>query len=451
MKGYKHIVNGILVCGSIVASVSVASETEFTRLGSIKAGNSDGSIPAYNGGMTTAPPDFKANSGFWENPFKDEKPLYRITDKNITEHAEKLSQGQLHLLRTVPDYYIDIYPTHRTASFPEEILQATERNNGSCKTVENFLAIDVGCRGGLPFPRPENGYEVMWNQLLTYPGKTAITARSNRSWLVIRTGIATNMADQETYTEKPYYQVDLSDRDPELLLRTYSISKAPVRRAGEATGIVDYINPVADPREAWQYVPGLRRIKKAPEFSYDTPVSSLGGGLLFDELFLFSGKMDRFDFKFVGTKEMYIPYNNYDLYSPTSKCNTDTQFLNATINPSCERFELHRVRIIEATRKGDARHVYSRRMYYLDEDLSGAGMSDAFDNSGELHHSTFNTMIQLYDNNIPWAVRSHTYDFSKGSLTVLGDAYKDGWFVENAAYKNIKMSPDTITSRSSSR
>ena len=123
-----------------------------TKFGAIQAGNADGTIPAYEGGLTTAPAGFKPDSGFWVDPFKDEKPLFRIDAKNVDKYADKLSEGQKTLIKKYPSYYIDIYPSHRTTAYPQAVLDATVRNAGSCKVQKDGLAVDPSCRGGLPFP-----------------------------------------------------------------------------------------------------------------------------------------------------------------------------------------------------------------------------------------------------------------------------------------------------------
>jgi hypothetical protein len=189
-------------------------------------------------------------------------------------------------------------------------------------------------------------------------------------------------------------------------------------------------------------------VKLAPEFAYDTPVSQLGGVTLFDELFLFSGKMDRFDFKLVGRKEMLIPYNNYKHYSD---CKDQTQFAGSHLNPACERWELHRVWAVEATLKAGQRHAYSKRTYYIDEDGSGAGMFDAFDQSGELYRSMFQMMIQMYDQPAPYGAKGVTYDFSKRTLLLIGDAAEGGFVVSPTAMPEADLSAEAVVARETVR
>ncbi|UZG46066.1 DUF1329 domain-containing protein [Caldimonas thermodepolymerans] len=423
--------------------------TTLTEFGAIKAGNADGSIPPYTGGLTTPPPDFKPDSGFWADPFKDEKPILRIDAKNVDQYADKLSAGQIALIKKYPNtYYLNVYKSHRTAAYPPEVLRATVRNATTCKTLKEGLAIDTACRGGIPFPIPKTGYEAMWNQMLRYQGNGTISTTSSRTWVVDSSGKPTITAQQQTVQDFPFYQVDRTDRDPKMLWRTYSISTAPARRAGEMTGLMDFNDPTEQPRKAWSYTPGQRRIKLSPEFSYDTPVASMGGVVLFDELFVFSGKMDRFDFKLLGKKEMYIQYNGY---KGAYDCPVPEKALMPShVNPECERWELHRVWVVEATLKPGQRHVYSKRVYYFDEDLTGAANYDAFDQNGVLYRAMFQSTAPMYDKRIPFSAKNVVYDLNKGMYAYVNDVMVGGFTVTKALPER-ELAPEAIVGRETQR
>jgi hypothetical protein len=423
--------------------------TTLTPFGAIKAGNASGTIPPWTGGLTKAPPGFVPGSGYWVDPFKDEKPLVRIDAKNMEKYADNLSEGQKKLLKKYPDYYLDVYPSHRTAAFPEKVMQATMRNATTCKSRKDGLAIEPACRGGLPFPLPRNGREAMWNQILRYQGDTEITTSNSKSWVIDSSGRAIMTAQQETTTDEPYYQPDLADRDPNMISRQYSKTKAPARRVDEMTGIIDFTDPTDKARRAWTYSPGQRRVKLAPEFAYDTPIASMGGVIVFDELFVFSGKMDRFDFKLVGKKEMFLPYN---MYKGVFDCPAPEKALMPQhANPACERWELHRAWVVEATLKPGQRHIYSKRDYYLDEDLTGASMFDAFDQAGQLQRAMFNGSSPFYDVAIPWAAHSVVYDFARAMYTYLNDVTAGGFKVAAHPRPEIELNPEAIVGRETSR
>jgi Protein of unknown function (DUF1329) len=424
--------------------------TTLTEFGAIKAGNADGSIPAYTGGYTGTPAGFKPGSGVWVDPFKDDKPLFRIDSKNMAQYADKLSEGQKNLLRTYPTtYYMDIYPSRRSAAYPDKMLKATVRNATTCKTTRDGVGVDQACRGGFPFPIPKTGLEMIWNQVLRYQGETAITTTNSRSWVIDTAGRPTMTAEQSTYTDPVWFQVDMPDRDPTMAWRVFSVTKSPARLAGGATGLVDYIDPEAQPRKAWGYTPGQRRIKASPEFSYDTPVASQGGLTLFDELFLVSGKLDRFDYKLNPRKEMFLPYN---MYKAGFDCPTvEMALLAKHANPVCERWELHRAHVVEATLKPGQRHAYSKRTYMLDEDMTGAGLYDAYDQAGKLYRSIFNGVYMFYDKKLPWSVRNVIYDFNKGQYGYFNDVMVGGFKVEDKALSERELNAEAIVSRETAR
>ncbi|SDS87677.1 Protein of unknown function [Halopseudomonas sabulinigri] len=445
---------GLLVGGLSATSLAAVSPDEasaigdtLTPLGAIQAANADGSIPAYEGGLRTSPPGFEPGTGFWKDPYAADKPLYRITAANLSEHEHLLSAGQIEVLKRNPDYYMDIYPSHRSAAYPQEVLDATVRNATTCNTLKDGLAIEPNCRGGLPFPIPQTGNEVIWNLLVRYnDGKFGTTTSSSNTWVVDRNGSVTQSANQATFVERPYYQTDVPGRPEDLFYRVYSLTKQPARKAGELTGLMDFIDPTDKPRRAWSYTPGQRRIKLAPEFNYDTPVGSMGGLELFDELFMFSGVQDRFDFKLVGRKEMLIPYNTYKFYF-----DCEDQFRTSHVNPECERWELHRVWEVEATLKPGMRHVYSKRTYYLDEDTYGAGLYDAWDQNGQLYRSMMLGGVQFYDHDIPYVVKHAMYDFNKGMYGIVNDGMDGGYQVLTEARTERELNPEAIVMRESQR
>ncbi len=439
--------------GSLAAAPAEQAQElgkSLTLFGAIQAGNAEGSIPPYEGGLREIPAGFKPDSGFWVDPFKDEKPLFRITAANAGQYADKLSEGQKELLKKNPEtWYMDVYPSHRTAAYPQEVLDATVRNATACQTLKDGLAVDPACRGGLPFPIPQNGNEVIWNQQLRYktgPGFTS--TRSSNSWVIDARGQVIKTAESATFEETSFYQVRQADRDPNLYYRAWALDSYPARSAGQLIIMADYLDPTVKPRRAWSYTPGMRRIKLAPEFAYDTPVPNQGGVNLFDELQMFAGSQDRFDYKLVGRQEMFIPYNAYKFYFD---CRQDEQFLPRHANPQCERWELHRVWVVEATLKPGKRHVYNTRRYYLDEDTFGVGLYDAWDQSGVLYRSMFQSGVQLYDKDIPYNVKNVSYNFNSGMWSLLNDALKGGYRVVDTPHSESDMNAEAIVSQETQR
>jgi hypothetical protein len=192
----------------------------------------------------------------------------------------------------------------------------------------------------------------------------------------------------------------------------------PARRAGEALLLVDHVNPLAQPRKAWQYLPGQRRVKLAPDISYDTPNPGVAGALTYDDAFVFNGALDRFDFKLVGKREMLVPYNAYKaVYFPGGKANITRP---NHFNPDLLRWELHRVWVVEATLKPGKRHVYHKRTFYLDEDSWVALASDSYDARGQLYRGVFSLVAFAYDQQSMPTAMQVGYDLIGGLYTVQG-------------------------------
>jgi hypothetical protein len=314
------------------------------------------------------------------------------------------------LLKRNASYRIDVYPTHRTVALPKAVIENTLKNATRAKTTNEGRVVE-GAVGGYPFPIPKNGYEVMWNHLLRYVG--VAYRLSYKSWNVDSSGSST-LATAGVLTEDyPYY--GQSANDSGIFWRLRSDYTGPARRVGETLMVHDNINPMEKSRRAWQYLPGQRRVKLAPDISYDAPNPGTSGATTYDDTFIFNGAMDRYDFKLVGQKEMIVPYNNYRLVYQSKA----EQLLKAKhINPDAERWELHRVWVVEATLKPGSRHVYAKRVFYIDEDSWIGLASDGYDARGQLYRSLFAYMTPSYDVAAQFSANFVSYDFIAGMYSL---------------------------------
>ncbi|MCY1267161.1 hypothetical protein D9M68_170320 [compost metagenome] len=365
--------------------------------GAEKAGNADGSIPAY-GETIPVPAGFKLTvGGERPDPFAGEKPLYSITAQNMAQYQDKLSAGVQEMLKKYPTYRLDIYPTHRTAKYPQYVIDNTLKNARTCALAENLLQLAGTCYGGVPFPIPKNGSEVMWNRTLKYdqyayysPGQTSTLVDS--SGRVIETGA---FAYWQTF---PQYQ---PGRDtPIAANETLEYGRVdwtgPARKAGEKLVIHDNVDMLNVGRRAWSYLPGQRRVKLSPDVAYDTPSPAGGGVGTTDDTQVFYGSQDRYDYKLVGKKELFIPYNTFKLHD-ASACSTQAVFTPNHLNPDCVRWELHRVWVVEATLKPGKRHVYPKRTFYWDEDIPAVGLADNYDDAGNIYRVTQTNYYPFYE------------------------------------------------------
>lgn len=436
MLKQKSIFAACLVLASAGIAIGAVSQEKaaqlgknLTQVGAEMAGNKDGSIPAYTGGLTTHPSGYKKGSGVRPDPFAGEKPLYSISAKNMTQYAGELTEGAKALMKKYPTFRVDVYKTHRSAALPKYVLDNTVKHALTAKTTNGGLSL-TGAHGGYPFPIPQDGYEAMWNHLLRYNGLAAQV--HYKAFTVDRAGRATMQSEGNVSQEYPYYDPNKPNTKQYYMLRNLFVG--PPRRAGEAFLFIDPIDSFKDQRRGWQYLPGQRRVKLAPDLSHDTPNSTVGGASTWDDLFMFSGSMERFNFKLMGKKEMIIPYNDYKM---VYDCKSADLLKPNHLNPDLVRWEKHRVWVVEATLKPGKRHLYSKRVFYLDEDSWNAVASDEYDGRGQLYRVSFAYVTPSYDVPAPYADVQGGYD-------LISDIYfLNAWPAENAGgFRYTAKMPD---------
>ncbi|MGW8462492.1 DUF1329 domain-containing protein [Pseudomonas sp. CLCA07] len=389
--------------------------TSLTLVGAEKAGNADGSIPTYNGGLTTPPASFKAGDSMRPDPFASEKPLLVIDGKNVDQYKGLLTATTVELAKRFPTFRVDVFLTHRTVSLPQAILDNGVKNASGAKSLEGGLAID-NVLPGVPFPIPQSGNEAMWNFLLRYQG-VSISSKYD-SWNVDSAGVPSLATTGQANISYPIYE-NLSQpiSSADVYYQMKLAYTGPARRAGEAIMLKDAANPLQQPRRAWQYLPGQRRVKLAPSLAYDTPNPGTAGAGTYDDVFVFNGALDRYDWKLVGKQEMIVPYNTYKLtYVQDPKSLTTANHLA----PDFVRWEKHRVWVVEGNLKAGARHIYAKRRFYLDEDSWTALASDQYDARGQLYRGSFAFLSQSYDKQVPDSTPFMIYDLVGGSYNING-------------------------------
>ncbi|WP_414157469.1 DUF1329 domain-containing protein [Pseudomonas sp. BNK-15] len=374
-----------LACGHAIAAVSADQantlKTTLTPMGAQKAGNADGSIPAWTGGLTKDVPGAKFGD-VPADPFPGEKPVLQITAQNAAQYADKLSEGTRALLQQYPDTFrVDVYPTHRTAAAPDWTYANTLKNATDCQLIENGLSVK-GCYGGVPFPIPANGNEVIWNFLLRTEAESI--QHGYRNMIGNADGSRTLASRGVENWQYPYYYKDGNAQSwPGQYVLLRFLTTEPPFKAGESLVTHDSID-AASPREAWQYLVGQRRVRRAPTVGYDTPDFVASGANYFDEVHGFIGHPDRYQWKLIGKKEMYIPYNLNAFHA----AKPDEVYTEKTLNSDKMRWELHRVWEVEATVAPGKRHAVPKRRFYIDEDSWTVSLVDGYDAQGKLWRVT---------------------------------------------------------------
>jgi hypothetical protein len=397
----KTLITAVLavLSASAVAAVSEQEAAQLgknlTPIGAEKAGNKDGTIPEWTGGLTTPPAGFKPGDGMRPDPYASDKPRLVITGQNADQYKDQLTAITYALLKRYPTMRVDVYPTHRPVYYPKKVVENTVKNATQAHTTGGGLGFE-NALPGVPFPIPKTGNEAIWNHLMRYNGISS-TCKYD-SYIVDSAGVATLAASGESFQEWPLYRPENIDKLVKGTSAFWYVKQeysAPARRAGESLIALDHVNPLEQGRKAWQYLPGQRRVKLAPDLAYDTPNPGVAGSATYDDAFVYNGALDRYDFNLVGKREMIVPYNAYKaLYSPGGKKNVTTPY---HFNPDLMRWELHRVWVVEATLKPGKRHIYAKRRFYIDEDSWVAVASESYDARGQLFRGVFAPTSFAYD------------------------------------------------------
>jgi hypothetical protein len=418
-----------IIFGAVSAEEAAKLGKTLTHVGAEMDGNKEGTIPPYTGGLTKAPANYKPGSGVRPDPFAAEKPLFSINAQNMSQYADRLTDGTKAMMKKYPTFRIDIYKTQRTVAYPDVVIRNTAKNAQRAKTYNGGLSIS-GARAGVPFPIPKDGYEVMWNHLTSFRGR-AICFRIH-VFVADNSGRLILMSAYDAYEEFPYYDEDETRYDANVYFKTKWVTFAPERRVDESGIVIDKINMYEEPRIAYQYLPGQRRLKLAPEFSFDCPSFSNAGTGIMDEFYGFHGSMERYNMKLIGKKEIYIPYNTYRFsYAPKREEVCGPRHLN----PDYVRWELHRVWVVEGTLKSGQRHIYPKRLFYTDEDSWNVSVGEDYDAKGYLVKVNFPMQAPSYD--VPASNPSCMvgYNLNKGMY------HLDMWPGEDGYVRNIEPRP----------
>ncbi|NNK95027.1 MAG: DUF1329 domain-containing protein [Desulfobacterales bacterium] len=392
------IISLTLATGSSFAKVSADEAAklngELTPMGALKAANADGTIPEWTGGMSTPPAGYTAG-GPRIDPFADEKPVVVITAENYKEYGDKLTEGQKALFEKHPgSYKMQVYKTHRTAALPEWQYKAALENATTGELIDDGNGI-ANVKSGIPFPIPQSGSEVMWNSLVRYQGEYRSAKKLNTT-IVENNGYQSLNIDRDDDTVYYYYLGGEAGAAEALakgsLFKFSSTEVYPAANAGFGILVHESVNAAKKPRKAWIYSPGERRVRRAPSLGFDTPDRSIN---TFDDYELFSGSPERFDFKLIGKKEVIIPYNCYKLNLEST--NREELLTANHHNPDYIRWELHRVWVVEATVKPSSRHIYAKRVFYVDEDSWNVAATDKYDGNGNLWRFGFAFLKNFYD------------------------------------------------------
>lgn len=407
-----------LGAGPAMAAVSAEQAArlgkELTAVGATAAGNAEGTIPAWEGGITT-PPSGYSQGMFHPDPFASDAVKFAITPDNYREHADKLTEGQKAMFARYPTFRMDIYPTRRSASFPQRTYEYTIKNATTARLTDDQDGV-LDAAEGIPFPIPQNGAEVIWNHKMKYKGVSA--ARWTNLAPVTANGQYNLVKIREEFMGLYYKPGNTIDDINNILLYFYQSVEAPARLAGQVLLVHESLNQSVQPRKAWVYNPGQRRVRLAPNVAYDNPGTAADGLRTSDMTDMFNGSHDRYDFKLVGKQEMYVPYNSYKAHSDKSR--VSDMIKPGHIDPDYLRYELHRVWVVEATLKSGKRHINPRRTFYVDEDSWQILIMDHYNAQGEVWRYSEAPSINYYEVPVFWTTMENHHDLQSGRYLATG-------------------------------
>jgi hypothetical protein len=400
--------------------------------------NPTGEITGYVGKKgLTCPADYKPGD-YFTNPYKDEKPLYRIDYTNIAKYENRLSSGQVARIKRNKNFYLNVYPTHRNFVFPKEVYAAIDKNLKTCKVGSDHKL--KGYNGAIPFPTPENGIQAAWNFKKQYTGEDVIKTDTRR--IVSPSG--------RIRKEIQYHQVLTMDENrfftkmanpDKVAYKIISLYTYPADRAGTGTLIVQYMDD--NRRDAtWLYIPTLRRVRRAPSLDHG---AQFGGEYTLDEFgYFFRGRVNDWNWKLLGKKEIYISSNSYGMWKVGIPDNEEC--LIGDINPKFLRYELRRAWVVEGTAKEGINHPYSKRVIYADEDNWYPILADSYDKRGNLWRmsESYSYLDYCTDNRIIIGLMYLNLESGKYEILGGGRTEKTKTMVLNSGLKNSNFTVQSL-------
>lgn len=406
---------GLLLPLAAQAKVSAEQAAQLdgplTPFGGERQGDAARGIPEW-GTAVQAPAGYGGPGSFHVDPYADEKPLRVIDAQNMAAEDANLSDGVKALIKAYPQTFkLPVYPSHRSFVPPGEIIANTRRNAEQATLAEGGNGLQ-GAYAGVPFPIPADGREAIWNHIARWQGRyqdeVSVTAQvtTSGSYSILR---------ERIQLLSNYYSPKKDAGSLNNILYFFASELLPPSRdVGRALLVHETIDQVAEPRSAWIYNPGQRRVRRAPTLAYDTPID----GIYADDTDMYNGATDRYDWKLIGKQSLLVPYHNYAMEKPGRK--VDELVKPGHLNSDLTRWEMHRVWVVEATLRQGQRHVHAKRRFYLDEDSWYALMVENYDARGELWHVNLAFSKNAYEVPVITPVNIVFHDLIARSYTAIG-------------------------------
>jgi hypothetical protein len=416
-----------LSLGALSTSAKVSKQEadklgkSLTPFGSIKAGNKAKTIPEWTGGITKIPEGYEGSGQHHIDPFAADKIKFTVDKSNYKGFEKYLTPGQYALFEAYPDTFkLNVYPTHRSHSMPDWVLENTKKNALTSSLSKSGTGIK-DAYGGVAFPilhgsNREKALQTIWNHTTRWRG-IFVTSRASEVAVQNNGEYAVITKQQEVFFNFFNPKGSFKKMD-NILFYFMTFNKAPARLAGGALLVHETMDQKKDARQAWDYNKGQRRTRRAPNLAYDSPIASSENTRTADDTDMFNGAPDRYEWEYKGVKEFFIPYNNYGFAKSDLKY--DDIVMTGHANPEHVRWELHRVHVVEANLKKGSRHIYKKRVFYVDEDSWGIALVDQYDNRGELWRVSMAMLLNYYELPGVWSAGTMYHDLQSRRYSING-------------------------------
>ena len=375
---------------------------------------------------------------------KYEKPQFIITKDNMSKYADHLTAGQKAMFAKYADYRMIVYPTMRASFFPPEIEKATIKN----ATAGNLKGTDdvEGAVLGFPFPIPKSGAEVLWNHKMRYRGSAV--RRFNNQAIVKLDG---SYKITKLVEDVKFIYSNLKEAHPGTKILLYYLSEvlSPPRVAGQLILVHESSGAGGSGRDAWIFNPGLGRVNRAPDVGYDNPYIGTDGEQFNDQVDMFNGALDRYDWKLVGKKDMYIAYNSFLINAPLIKYKDIIR--PGHINQNLSRYEMHRVWVVDATLRSGLRHQFKRRTFYVAEDAWAVAAVDDYDNRDQMWKVQEAQLISVPFVPTVTGIPEIIYDLQSGRYFVTALQNEDKISDFKIDFKDDYFSPSNLNHKSQTK
>jgi hypothetical protein len=419
-----------LLAGQVTLATELISPhqaAELTVFGANASANADKTIPPYLGEKIALPGGWQSGQNL-PNPFETDQPEFTISADNQSRYAPYLAEGQKALLTRNAHYQLPVYRTKRTMTLPEFILEGTAYNAKHAR-LQNEGSGLTNFKQGIPFPSLDGDNQTaalqsIWNHIARYRGGN-----------IERRVIQATVFDDDKFVPIKFYQrytraehlagTTLSDSirnstdgDSNILFYYLDRIISPSRLSGATMLIHETLDQSKEKRRAWVYSQAYRRVRRAPAIAYDTPGPSTYGLRTADSYDMYNGSPDKYLWQYHGKQELYIPYNAYRLAS--DKLEYKDILAAKNVESEHTRWELHRVHKVEAVLKDGQRHIYARRIFYLDEDSWSIVLAEQYDHHGQLWRVSEGHVMNFYDQEFTYYAMEVTYDLLSNRYIVFG-------------------------------